>query len=521
MFCHPSPVRLGVAFATAWIAVVTLFCSQPLRLQADEQPADKKLPVLIVDGQNNHNWKQTTPLIQATLEATGLFTIDIATSPAGGQDMASFKPDFSKYKLVVSNYNGDPWNEETQTAFDRFVSSGGGFVAVHAADNSFPKWQAYNRMIGLGGWGGRSEKDGPLVRWNEDSKSFTRDTTPGGGGTHGQRTPFLMVVRDADHPITRGLPKSWLQTKDELYGRLRGPAENMHVLATAFSDKSTGGTGEHEPILMSINYGNGRVFHTTLGHDAEAMQGTAFQVTLQRGAQWAATGDVTLPAVTSEVLSDQSPITRDPMALITAAKTSVNFDNPPDLAAESWTSLFNGQDLNGWSQKNGTAMYRVENGAIIGKTAQGSPNSFLCTDRNYSDFELTFEVMVDAGLNSGVQIRSQSKSDYQNGRVHGPQVEIENSPGEAGYIYSEATGRNWISPEQPIKDAFKNSEWNQYLVRAVGDRYQTWINGRKIEDLSDAESFHEGFIGLQVHGIGANEGPFEVRWRNLKIRELK
>ncbi len=215
MFCQPSPVRLGVAFATAWIAVWALFCSHSNCLQAEDQPKDKKLPVLIVDGQNNHNWKLTTPLIQATLEATGFFAIEVATSPAGGQDMAGFKPDFSKYKLVVSNYNGAAWSDETQAAFDRFVSSGGGFVAVHAADNSFPKWQAYNRMIGLGGWGGRSEKDGPLVRWNDESKSFTRDMTPGGGGTHGQRTPFLMVVRDADHPITRGLPKSWLQTKDD------------------------------------------------------------------------------------------------------------------------------------------------------------------------------------------------------------------------------------------------------------------------------------------------------------------
>ncbi len=324
--------------------------------------------------------------------------------------------------------------------------------------------------------------------------------TPGSGGTHGQRTPFLIVVRDNDHPITRGLPKSWLQTKDELYGRLRGPAENMHVLATAFSEKQTGGTGEHEPILMSISYGNGRVFHTTLGHDVEAMQGTAFQITLQRGTQWAATGDVTLPPPPADVLSDQQPVTRDPLALV-AASTGIDFEKMPNPNENQWTELFNGQDLSGWTQKNGTAMYRVEDGAIVGKTSPGSPNSFLCTEQTFADFELAFEVMVDSGLNSGVQIRSLSKPDYQNGRVHGPQVEIEQSPGESGYLYSEATGRNWISPNQDIKDAYQNKGWNQYLVRAAGDRIQTWVNGRKIEDLRDDQSSRQGFIGLQVHGI--------------------
>ncbi len=290
------------------VAVATL--AQPT-LAAIGQEGAAKVKALLIDGQNNHQWQQTTPVIRQTLLETGLFDVTVATTPAKGQDMSGFAPKFSDYALVVSNYNGEDWSESTRKAFEAFVAGGGGFVAVHAADNSFPSWAEYNRMIGLGGWGGRSEKDGPYVRWKEDLRRFTRDKSPGSGGTHGKRVPFLTIVRDPDHPITRGLPKSWMQNTDELYGKLRGPAENLHVLATAFSDPATNGTGEHEPILMTTSYGQGRVFHTTMGHDVEAMKGVAFQVTLQRGAEWAATGKVTQAAVGADVLTEDKPAVRD------------------------------------------------------------------------------------------------------------------------------------------------------------------------------------------------------------------
>lgn len=193
----------------------------------------------------------------------------------------------------------------------------------------------------------------------------------------------------------------------------------------------------------------------------------------------------------------------------------------PDIHGQDWQPLFNGTDLTGWTQKNGTATYRVEDGAIVGKTAEGSPNSFLCTDQQYDDFELTFEVKVDPELNSGVQIRSLSKADFKHGRVHGPQVEIETAPGESGYLYSEGTGRGWITTEQPIKDAYDNQGWNRFVVRAVGDRIETWVNGRQITAISDPDSSPAGFVGLQVHGIEKGTGPFEVRWRDIRIRELK
>ena len=182
-------------------------------------------------------------------------------------------------------------------------------------------------------------------------------------------------------------------------------------------------------------------------------------------------------------------------------------------------SLFDGKTLEGWTQRNGLATYRVEDGAVVGRTAKNSPNSFLCTNKAYCDLDLSFEVKVDPGLNSGVQVRSRSSKDYSNERVHGPQVEITTGPGPSGYIYGEATGRGWLSPKRDINDAYKNDQWNKYRVLAVGPRIQTWINDVKVADLTDEASSKCGFIGLQVHGVG-DKGPFEVRWRKITIKDL-
>jgi type 1 glutamine amidotransferase len=253
------------------------------------------IKVLIVDGQNNHKWAETTPVMKKMLEDTGLFQVDVATSGPKGTDISGFQPEFKKYQVVLSNYSdyggGSVWPEPAQRAFEVFVRNGGGFVSVHAADNAFPNWAEYNKMIALGGWMGRDEKSGPYVRWRDGQ--VVRDTSPGKGGHHGRAHPYQVVTRDKNHPITRGLPGAWMHAQDELYDSLRGPAENLSVLATAFSDKSTGGTGEHEPALMTIQHGKGRVFHTILGHDVGAMQCVGFIVTLQRGVEWAATGKVT------------------------------------------------------------------------------------------------------------------------------------------------------------------------------------------------------------------------------------
>lgn len=473
--------------------------------------AAEKLDVLLIDGQNNHKWQETTPLLVTILEETGRFDVTVATSPGKGSDVSAFAPSFDGVDVVVSNYNGAVWGEKMRTEFASYVREGGGFVSVHAANNAFPQWPEYNEMIGVGGWGGRNEKSGPYLRLR--GKSFVQDPTPGKGGGHGSRHEFLVEVREPNHPIMKGLPLKWMHSEDELYDRLRGPAAHVTVLASAYSDPATKGTGEHEPQLMVVDYGKGRVFHTTFGHDARSIAGADFQVTLQRGTEWAATGDVTLPAPAAELFSEEAAVYRE----VTPAADAGGAD-------EGFTNLFDGKTLEGWKQMNGTAKYTVDNGTIRGVTAEGSPNSFLATEDQYEDFELRFEVMVHDSLNSGVQIRSRNN---EKGRFFGPQVEIEASPGQSGYVYGEATGLGWLSPEpQDRKHAhehIRNGAWNQYRILAEGPRIQTWINGRKVADLTHEEVFKshpKGHVGLQVHSIKKGSGPFDVAWRNVRIKEL-
>jgi len=212
----------------------------------------------------------------------------------------AWQPGFASYDLVVSNYNGELWPEPVRQAFETYVKGGGGFVSVHAANNAFPEWPAYNEMIGVGGWGGRSELSGPYLR-KRDGK-WTHDPTAGRGGSHGKQHEFLIEVQNREHPIVKGLPERWLHAQDELYDRLRGPARGVEVLAAAMASEETGGSGEWEPILMTISYGSGRVFHTTLGHSTVSMSGLGFQETLKRGAEWAATGEVTFPEISPDEL---------------------------------------------------------------------------------------------------------------------------------------------------------------------------------------------------------------------------
>jgi HEAT repeat protein/type 1 glutamine amidotransferase len=258
------------------------------------------LKALIVTGQSNpwHKWENSAPILKQLLEQTGLFEVDIAVSPPDSNGIEYFKPSFADYSVVVldyDNYNRPGWSEQTKSAFVEYVASGGGVVVYHASDNSFPDWKQYNEITGLGGWGGRDEKAGPIVTWRGGKLTFIN--SPGAAGSHAPAHPFQVANRNSTHPITKDLPEKWMHAEDELYGKLRGPAQNLTVLATAYSELLGGGSGEHEIVLFTVNYGKGRIFHTTLGHvkelPAPAVECVGFIVTFRRGAEWAATGNVT------------------------------------------------------------------------------------------------------------------------------------------------------------------------------------------------------------------------------------
>ena len=250
--------------------------------------ADSKYKVLIVDGQNNHKWDITTPVLRNIFETAEIFAVDISASPPKGSPTSawdSWRPKFSDYAVVVSNYNGETWPEPVRKAFEEYVAGGGGFLCIHAADNSFSDWPEYNKMIGVGGWGGRTEKDGPRL-FIKDGK-LMRDMSPGKGGSHGPQHPFVVTHHDTEHPIIKGLPAQWMHRQDELYNSLRGPDENLVVLASAISEQ----TNDAEPMVMVISYGKGRVVHNAMGHADYSMLDRGFYEVMQRSAEWVATGD--------------------------------------------------------------------------------------------------------------------------------------------------------------------------------------------------------------------------------------
>ena len=254
------------------------------------------IPVMLLDGESGgpyHDWQHVTPALKKILDETGLFETTVVTAPPAGADLSTFSPQWQRYKVVVMNYDApeERWPSPLKASFEQYVRGGGGFVPVHAADNAFPNWAAFNEMIGVGGWRGRTAQSGPY--WFMKDGKLTSDSSPGPTGSHGRRVPFQLAVREPNHPIMRGLPPLWMHQGDELYARLRGPGRNMTVLASAYSDPANAGSGRDEPMLLALSFGKGRVFHTTLGHDINALSSVDFVVTLQRGTEWAATGQVT------------------------------------------------------------------------------------------------------------------------------------------------------------------------------------------------------------------------------------
>jgi len=318
---HPCQLNVRSLALSILLGLLSFAALGPPGEAAAARP---RIKVMLLTGQSNryHNWSLSSAILQRLLEQPGIFVVDKVTSPPMGADMSGFRPDFGKYDVVVLDYEGDEWSDPTKQAFVKYVKNGGGLVSFHATDNAFPRWPEFNEMIGIGGWGlqldgslgARTEAAGPKVRWRDGR--MVLDDSPG-LATHPPKHDFAIDVRAPDHPIMRGLPARWMHADDELYSQLRGPAKNLEVLATAFADpaKHKGASGEHEPVLMTIRYGQGRVFHTTLGHvgpkdvdPVTPLNCVVFIVTLQRGAEWAATGKVTQPVPSDFPVADKASV---------------------------------------------------------------------------------------------------------------------------------------------------------------------------------------------------------------------
>jgi len=285
---------------------------------ASSATAAEKVKVLIIDGQNNHNWKKMTPPMKATLEATGRFTVAVSTLPSNRdpkEKWAAWKPEFAKYDVVVSNYNDGGkcrWPAERRAEFEKFMKEGGGFVPVHAADNSSNDWPAYNEIIGVGGWGGRNAKSGFLMR-KKDGKWAPDPAPKGRSGSHGGHWEYPISNEAPDHPIMKGIPSGWKHAREELYNSMRGPCKNLTVLAAA----PCKATKVDEPQVMIIKYGKGTTCHITMGHvgSLDAIQCVGFQTIFARGTEFCGSGKVTIP------IPKEFP-TKDKVSIVPADKVT-------------------------------------------------------------------------------------------------------------------------------------------------------------------------------------------------------
>lgn len=259
---------------------------------------------LIIAGQDGSHWTEgAADCMKQILDGSGLFKTDVLITPDRAEDMDKFKPNFSKYSLVVIYYGGVEWKDSVKKDFEKYVSNGGGVVVMHSSIIPMENWPEYNLMTGLGAWNGRDERWGPYLYLTDDGR-YMYDYTPGYAGHHGLQHKVVVDTTAPEHPIMKGLPAHWMHFKDEIYTNLRGPAKNIEVLATTLDG------GRNQPMMWTVDYGKGRVFVDVFGHCGSdpnmiySMTCAGFQVTFIRGCEWAATGKVTYDHVADFPLED-------------------------------------------------------------------------------------------------------------------------------------------------------------------------------------------------------------------------
>jgi type 1 glutamine amidotransferase len=445
---------------------------------------------LIITGQNNHNWQYTSRVHKDTLEATGRFAVDITDEP----DKTLAQPGaLGKYQVLVLDYNADNrWGSQAEQNFTDAVNSGTGVVAIHAANNAFKGWTEYETMLGL--------------MWRE-------------GTGHGKFHDFDVVIVDKDHPITKGMA-DFKAHPDELYHKLVNSQKAKYsLLAKATASTESGGPGTDEPMAFTLGFGKGRVFATPLGHvwvnDDNSKRSIAdpqFKALLCRGAEWAATGEVTLPATWYDASA--------PNTLSDAEK------------GDGWKLLFDGKTSNGWKgfkkdkfPENG---WSVKDGILTVNKTGGD----ICTTEQYGDFEFKVDWRATKGANSGIIYRS---------------TEDKNYPWETGFEYQILDDANHADGKKPktragtlydvipcAADVSRPAgEWNSSHIIVKGPHIQHFLNGFKVVDIDitsdDYKKAHaaskwpgmkdygtraKGVIALQEHG------DF-VEFRNIKVKPLE
>lgn len=474
---NPLHAALALALVPAFHATQTL--------------AEPPIPALLITGRNNHNWPYTSRIHQETLEATGRFRVTITEHPE--VDLA--KPDALRpYKVVILDYNADErWPAPAEAAFSAAVKNGLGVVAIHAADNAFPGWEDYETMLAL--------------LWRKPHTG------------HGNFHAFDVQLTDADHPITNTL--SPFNTTDELYHNLVNPRKApFHLLAQAMSSKESNGTGKAEPVAFTSTFGQGRIFSTPLGHvwvnaddTKPSVLNDGFRTLLARGAEWAATGSVTLPPTWSD--------SRAHNTLTDSEK------------ADGWKLLFDGQSpahWHAWKQSTfPTAGWSVADGTLMFTPGHGGGD--IATNDEFSDFEFSLEWRVGPGGNSGIMYRSTEDHAYpwETGREF--QI-LDDARHQDGKSPKTRAGTMYAVAPLSSDTARPANHWNHARIVCKGTRIEHWLNHVKVVDIDTASPDYaaavaaskfksmpdygkptKGRISLQDHGD-------PVWFRNIKVRAL-
>lgn len=485
--------------ATATILAATL---------ATAAGAAEPLNALLITGQQNHDWVYTSDIHRKTLEQSGRFRVDVTTqAPRSLLDAQGLK----KYQVFVLDYNGPRWGEAAEKNFVAAVSSGTGVVIIHASNNSFVGWSEYEKMCGL---------------------MWIQGTTG-----HGKFHNFDVTYTDKTHPVTHGLSDMKLHP-DELYHKLVNVQKvDFKLLATAFSTTESGGSGQDEPMALTLTYGQGRIFHTPLGHvwanspeQRASINDPQFKLLLARGAEWAASGAVTLPDTWTE---------RPVLGASTGAKEPPAAQQSNTLSekekAEGWKLLFDGKSTDAWRGfKRGTFPekgWEISDGTL--HVIHGGGGGDIMTKDQYDDFEFACEWKVPPGGNSGIMYLV-TEEDFTYPWQTGPEMQIldnkahndgKNTKTSAGALY------DMIACSQDVSKPA--GEWNTALIVKKGDHLEHWLNGVKVVETT---MWNDGWKELiaqskwsKVPSYGKNkkghiafQGDHDEVWfRNIKVRPLK
>ncbi len=467
------------------LSLLACLLSALLAPSTQEEPGPSTIPVLVVTGANNHDWEWTSEELVTLLEETGRFAVEVTREPSVFlADPAKLRP----FQVLVLDYNGPRWGEEAEQSFLAAVRGGTGVAVIHAADNAFPGWTEYEKLVGL--------------LWRE-------------GAGHGRFHPFDVRIVDRDHPLTRDLP-DLRGHPDELYHRLVSLHDvQPRVLATAFSSQESGGTGQDEPMLTVGRYGRGRVFHTPLGHVWRGQEATraswkdpAFRNLVARGVEWAATGVVTLGP-------------------------SWGMRMTPEEAAAGFLWLFDGSTTAGWRgfRKDGFPEqgWRVEEGALYHQAGQGGGD--IVTTSTWRNFDLRLEWKIAPGGNSGIMYRvgEEGMAPWQTGPEYQILDDLSHHDGQRPET-SAAALYALYAPEG--KEPVRAEEWHAARILLRGSHVEHWLDGRqvvsaeigsedwlarvaasKFAEMPGFGSLAEGRLDLQDHGD-------DVWFRNIRILDL-